>query len=74
MAISTGQVSIRSDGGGVRLFSTEAAARNLALIQEGWSESARLGLTDIEGVAEATALLEGMATRLVAARRPAVTR
>lgn len=63
-----------TDGRGVRLFSTEAAAQNLALIQEGWSESARLGLTDLEGVAEAKALLEGMATRLVAARRPTVTR
>lgn len=58
-----------SDGRVIRLFSTAAAAENLALIKAGWSESARLGLGSLEGVAATTALLENMAARLVAARR-----
>ncbi|MFJ3473412.1 MarR family winged helix-turn-helix transcriptional regulator [Microbacterium maritypicum] len=61
------------DGRGVCLFSTDAAARNLDLIRESWSESARIGLADSEGILEATALLEGMATKLVAARRQNTT-
>lgn len=58
-----------ADGRGVRLYSTDSAARNLAEIRKVWRESAQIAAEGLDGIHEAISLLEMMAARLVSERR-----
>lgn len=58
-----------ADGRGVQLFSTERAARNLAVIRTGWGEHTRDALGHFANVEDATALIERLTAGLVQARR-----